>query len=192
MDERRSTGPQEALTGKSSYLAALAAAVSVVSVAIAIFVGISNSNTSTLLEPTIIVGLTSGFMVAAGALSKVVVASDRVELTNMFRFIEVKRQAIAGLRTRSGIYIVLVNGKRLIPTAYTPALGKRFSSNRRALAFGSQMAQILDVDSHVAEPQRQTVSPGDVVTRLRWATPTYMIIGAAICVGIGGLARALS
>lgn len=192
MDESPFTASQEVLTGKSPYLAVLAAVISVVSVAIAIFVGLSNSNTSTLLEPTIILGATSGFMVAAGALSKVVVARDRVELTNMFRLIEVKRKAIAGLRTRSGIYIVLINGKRLIPSAYTPALGKRFSSNRRALAFGSEMARILDVDSHVAEPQRKTLSPGDVVTRLRWTTPLYMVIGAVTCVGMAGLARAFS
>ena len=121
------------LTGKSPYLSALAILIAAASLGIAIFVGLSKSDLSTLLEPTIILGATSGFMVSASALSRIEVRADKVRLVNAFREITIRSRAIAGLQTDSGIYIILRNGKRLVPTTYTPALGKRFSGNRREI-----------------------------------------------------------
>jgi hypothetical protein len=186
-------GGELSMTGRSSYLAAFAVGFAIFSLAVCIFVGVTKSDLNTLLTPPIIAGITCGWGIAAGALSKVVVSPDRVELTNMFRLVTIKREAIAGLQTQGGIYIILRNGKWIVPTAYAPALGKRlFTSNRRAASFGAKMASILGVDADVPDPQPQQISPGMVTARLRLATPMYMVAGAAICAGIAVVLRVLT
>jgi hypothetical protein len=180
------------LTGRSRYFTVFAVVFAIFSLAVCIFVGVTNSDLNTLLTPPIIVGATCGFVIAGGALAKVVVSSDRVELTNIFRLMTIERGTIAGLRTRSGIYIVLKDGRSIAISAYPPSLGKRlFTSNRSGAVFGAKMASILGVDAHTA-PRLQRSSPVIVTSRLRPATPIYMVTGAAICAGIAVVLRVLT
>lgn len=176
--------------GSSITAKVLAVAGCGFAVAVALVVGLSQSDLSTLLTPALILGANGGFFVAGGACVRLDAFPDRVELKNAFRYVTIRRDNIAGLNIQSGIYFILKNRKMVVPSAYTPTLGKRFGSNDRASVFGMKLAELLNVEPNIDLPAHpQQLSPGTVVWRLRWEMPLFMLVGALICAGIAVLAR---
>lgn len=167
------------LTGSSPYLWGLAIAFLLFNIGFLILVGSGNASFAEFAPLFIILGGTSGFGSAGGALSKVTVTQDNVVLTNMFRIVTIDRVAIAGLQSASGFYVILKNGKPIIPTAFTPTLGKRSSRNSRGRKFAQALAEALNVESDIDNPKPQVISKDDVVRKIRWQTPVWMLAGSA-------------
>lgn len=83
---------------------------------------------STLLPLSLLFGAASGVSIGF-ALIRLTVYPDRVVVTNLWRRIVIQKAAVYGLYTKSGIYIVLNNGRLVSPTAFTGTPGKRGTSN---------------------------------------------------------------
>lgn len=161
-----------------------------VALIVALVVGLGQSDLYTLLAPTLILGAACGFGIAALVLVRLDAFPERVELTNAFRYVTIRREGIAGLNTQSGIYLFLKNRRMIVPSAYTPTLGKRFASDGRAAAFGADLASLLGVEPNIDLPTHpQKLSPGMVVVRIRWQMPAFVVAGALVCAAIALLAR---
>lgn len=174
------------LVGHSPYLVAIA----VVMVALNVFWLAYLAPLSATWVNMIVVfaglGAASGFFVQGGARSRVDVYADAIVFTNMFRVVRIDREAIEGLQTASGIYVVLKSGRAMTPTSFSPALGKRMSSNARARRFGEQTAGVLGVDPHVSNPLHSRAVPKESVRwRVRGSTIYAMVGSSVISCAIG-------
>jgi hypothetical protein len=184
------TSDTDVLVGRSKVYAVAATASCIFTIAFAIFVGSQRSAWTALIFLPLILGVTSGYGIAGGALAQVEVFPDHVVLTNMFRIIWIDRAAVFGLQTASGIYVMLKNGRFFSITAFSPTLGKRLiTENEQGRAFGQRMAEILGVEADVHRPVPQTLPKEYVQIRLRKTTPGVMVLCGVTAIAIAVLIR---